>query len=84
IDLSLFKLSLQTFDPWFVGVIGAAGVLTALVPGSMILTTASTLLANDIYRGLVQRNASDETVAKLARVCVPVVAVVAVLFTLHG
>jgi SSS family solute:Na+ symporter len=84
IDLSLFKLSLQTFDPWFVGVIGAAGVLTALVPGSMILTTASTLLANDIYRGLVQRNASDQAVAKLARVCVPVVAVVAVLFTLHG
>ena len=29
IDLSLFKLSIQTFDPWFVGVIGAAGVLTA-------------------------------------------------------
>ncbi|CAG9220364.1 MULTISPECIES: sodium:solute symporter family protein [Paraburkholderia] len=84
IDLSLFKLSLQTFDPWFVGVIGAAGILTALVPGSMILTTASTLLANDIYRGLVQRNASDETVAKLARVFVPLVAVVAVLFTLHG
>ncbi|WP_109483026.1 sodium:solute symporter family protein [Paraburkholderia sp. C35] len=84
IDLSLFKLSLQTFDPWFVGVIGAAGVLTALVPGSMILTTASTLLANDVYRGLVQRNASDETVARLARFFVPVVAVVAVLFTLHG
>jgi SSS family solute:Na+ symporter len=84
IDLSLFKLSLATFDPWFVGVIGAAGVLTALVPGSMILTTASTLLANDIYRGLVQRNASDESVARLARLFVPVVAVVAVLFTLHG
>ncbi|HWT35673.1 MAG TPA: sodium:solute symporter family protein, partial [Paraburkholderia sp.] len=84
IDLSLFKLSLATFDPWFVGVIGAAGVLTALVPGSMILTTASTLLANDIYRGLVKRDASDETVARLARFFVPVVAVVAVLFTLHG
>jgi solute:Na+ symporter, SSS family len=84
IDLSLFKVALQTFDPWFVGVIGAAGVLTALVPGSMILTTASTLLANDIYRGVVQRNASDESVAKLARMFVPVVALVAVVFTLHG
>ncbi|MBP0592559.1 sodium:solute symporter family protein [Paraburkholderia sp. LEh10] len=84
IDLSLFKLSLQTFDPWFVGVIGAAGVLTALVPGSMILTTASTLLANDVYRGLVQRDASDERVAKLARLIVPLVALVAVVFTLHG
>src|SRR6266702_4224511 len=84
IDLSLFRLSLQTFDPWFVGVIGAAGVLTALVPGSMILTAASTLLANDVYRGMVSRNASDATVAKLARFLVPVVALVAVGFTLAG
>jgi len=84
IDLSLFRLSLQTFDPWFVGVIGAAGVLTALVPGSMILNTASTLLANDVYRGLLQRDAADATVAKLARILVPVVALVAVAFTLHG
>ncbi|HEY1995824.1 sodium:solute symporter [Paraburkholderia sp.] len=84
IDLSLFRLSLQTFDPWFVGVIGAAGVLTALVPGSMILNTASTLLANDVYRGMLQRNAADATVTKLARMLVPVVALVAVGFTLHG
>jgi solute:Na+ symporter, SSS family len=84
IDLSLFRLSIQSFDPWFVGVIGAAGVLTALVPGSMILTTASTLLANDIYRGALARQAPDAAVAKLARYMVPVVALVAVLFTLHG
>ncbi|HEY3598545.1 MAG TPA: sodium:solute symporter [Paraburkholderia sp.] len=84
IDLSLFRISLQTFDPWFVGVIGAAGVLTALVPGSMILTTASTLIANDIYRGLLNRQASDTSVGMIARMLVPVVALVAVLFTLHG
>ncbi|CAG4888796.1 sodium:solute symporter family protein [Paraburkholderia saeva] len=84
IDLSLFRLSIQTFDPWFVGVIGAAGVLTALVPGSMILTSASTLLANDVYRGALQRNASDAKVGKLARLLVPAVALVAVGFTLHG
>jgi solute:Na+ symporter, SSS family len=84
IDLSLLRLSIQSFDPWFVGVIGAAGVLTALVPGSMILTTASTLLANDLYRGALARQAPDAAVAKLARYMVPVVALVAVLFTLHG
>ncbi|PLZ03844.1 sodium:solute symporter [Burkholderia sp. WAC0059] len=84
IDLSLFRLSLQTFDPWFVGVIGAAGVLTALVPGSMILTTASTLLANDVYRGLLKKDADDASVARLARFLVPVVALVAIGFTLHG
>ena len=50
IDLSLLRLSVQTFDPWFVGVIGAAGVLTAIVPGSMILIASTTLLANNIFR----------------------------------
>ncbi|MBU6491216.1 MAG: sodium:solute symporter [Burkholderiales bacterium] len=84
IDLSLFKLSIQTFDPWFVGVIGAAGVLTALVPGSMILMSASTLLANDIYRGGIAHGASDEATNRLARFLVPVVALVAVGFTLKG
>ncbi|MDE1181729.1 sodium:solute symporter [Paraburkholderia sp.] len=84
IDLSLFRLSLLTFDPWLIGVIGAAGVLTALVPGSMILTSASTLLANDVYRGALKRTASDAEVGTLARMLVPVVALVAVAFTLHG
>ncbi|KPD00352.1 putative symporter YodF [Geobacillus sp. BCO2] len=41
-DLALLKLSVQTFDPWVVGLIGAAGLLTAMVPGSMILMTTST------------------------------------------
>ncbi|RKP50898.1 sodium:solute symporter family protein [Trinickia fusca] len=84
IDLSLFRLSLQTFDPWFVGVIGAAGVLTALVPGSMILNAAATLIANDIYRGAVNRQANEASVAKIARALVPIVALVAVGFTLKG
>jgi SSS family solute:Na+ symporter len=84
IDLSLLKLSIQTFDPWFVGVIGAAGVLTALVPGSMILTSGATLLANDIYRGGLRHEASDDDVRRLARWLVPVIALVAVVFTLRG
>ena len=33
IDLALFKHSVKTFNPCFVGVIGATGVLTALVSG---------------------------------------------------
>jgi SSS family solute:Na+ symporter len=83
IDLALFRLSIQTFDPWFVGVIGAAGVLTALVPGSMIMMTAATLLANNIYRPL-RGGAPDATVVTLARRLVPVIALVAVFFTLRG
>jgi len=83
IDLALFRLSIQAFDPWFVGVIGAAGVLTALVPGSMIMMTAATLLANNIYRPL-KGEVPDRTVSRLARWLVPLIALVAVFFTLRG
>jgi solute:Na+ symporter, SSS family len=83
IDLSLLRLSIDTFDPWFVGVIGAAGVLTALVPGSMILISAATLVANDIFRAL-RPQTSETTVTWTARALVPVVALVAVYFTLQG
>ncbi len=83
VDLALFKLSVKTFDPWFVGAIGAAGVLTALVPGSMILMTAATLLANNLYR-LADRSADDARVMRVARLFVPVVALVAIYFTLQG
>jgi SSS family solute:Na+ symporter len=83
IDLSLFRLAIQTFDPWFVGVIGAAGVLTALVPGSMILLSAATLLANDVLRALMP-DIADDRVTLTARGFVPVIALVAVYFTLQG
>jgi solute:Na+ symporter, SSS family len=83
IDLSLLRLSVQTFDPWFVGVIGAAGVLTALVPGSMILIAAATLLANNIFR-IVRPQTTEATVSRLAKLLVPVVALVSVIFTLNG
>ncbi len=83
VDLSLFRLALQTFDPWFIGIIGSAGVLTALVPGSMLVMAASTLLAKNIYRTMVP-SASDRQVAKVAKLFVPVVTLVAVLFTFKG
>jgi len=84
VDLSLLRLAVQTFDPWFVGLIGAAGLLTALVPGSAILTAAATMLANDVYRGTVRRDLSEETVSRLARAIVPFVTLVGVFFALKG
>ena len=83
VDLALFKLSVKTFDPWFVGVIGAAGVLTALVPGSMILMTAATLVANNLYR-MADRTADDARVLTVAQFMVPLIALVAIYFTLRG
>ncbi|MFP5113072.1 sodium:solute symporter family protein [Bacillaceae bacterium C204] len=82
-DLALLKLSMQTFDPWVVGLIGAAGLLTAIVPGSMIMMSAATLLAKNVYKVFVPK-ASDHQVSKLAKNLVPVVALIALYFTFKG
>ncbi|HEY6867946.1 MAG TPA: sodium:solute symporter, partial [Candidatus Eisenbacteria bacterium] len=82
-DLSLLRLSKLAFPSWVVGLIGAAGVLTALVPGSMLLMTAATILAKNVYRPFVP-SASDRTIALLARALVLPIALIAVLFALHG
>jgi solute:Na+ symporter, SSS family len=82
-DLALLRLSIQTFDPWVVGLIGAAGLLTAMVPGSMILMTASTLLAKNVYK-VFSPSATDEQVAKLAKYLVPVIALISLYFTFRG
>ncbi|UMY17599.1 sodium:solute symporter [Methylobacterium organophilum] len=83
VDLSLFKIALETFPPWFVGVIGATGVFTALVPGSMILIAGATLTANTLLRPLL-RGRADASTGTLARLTAPVLALVCVAFTLHG
>jgi solute:Na+ symporter, SSS family len=83
IDLSLFYLSRKTFSPWVLGVIGGAGVLTALVPGSMIMMTAATLTANNVYRAC-RPSVSQDHLALVAKWLVPVVALISVWFTLQG
>lgn len=83
IDLALLEVSMKTFDPWFVGIIGAAGLLTALVPGSLILMNTSTLIAKNIYH-VFSPNATEQRVMNVARSLVPIVALIAVYFTLGG
>ena len=83
IDLALFHIATITFTPAVVGIIGAVGVLTALVPGSLILMNAATLLAHNLYR-LLHKGCDDAQVGRMAKGLVPVVALVAVGFTLHG
>ena len=82
-NLALFKLVVQELPPWAVGVVGAAGVLTALVPGSLISMTTATLLARNLY-GFAKPGASDNEIVNLAKSLVVVVMLVAVLFTLTG
>ena len=80
IDLSLLRISKDQFSPLLVGVIGATGLLTALVPGSIILMVASTVLAKNVY-GALSPSTSERTIGTLAKIMVPVVALVSLWFS---
>jgi SSS family solute:Na+ symporter len=66
-DLALLTVVRHTFAPWFLGIVGGAGALTAMVPASIFILTAATLFAKNLYRPLFAPGMSDDQVAKLAR-----------------
>jgi len=66
-DLAMLTVVRRTFPPWFLGVIGGAGALTAMVPAAIFILTASTLFAKNLYRPLIAPRMTDDQVARLAR-----------------
>src|SRR3954469_16573674 len=82
-DLALLSVSKDAFPAWFVGLIGSAGILCALVPGSMLLIASATTVAKNIVRG-VNPDLSDESTARLSKLLVPVIALAGVAFVFAG
>jgi SSS family solute:Na+ symporter len=82
-DMALLEISVRSFPPWFVGVIGGTGVLTALVPGSLLLTTSATCLARNLFQA-ARPTATAETANRVARGSVPVLALIAMYFAISG
>jgi SSS family solute:Na+ symporter len=82
-DLALLSVAKDAFPQWFVGLIGSAGVLCALVPGSMLLIASATTVAKNIVRG-VNPSLTDESTATLSKLMVPVIALAGVAFVFAG
>jgi SSS family solute:Na+ symporter len=83
-DMSLLMLARKSFPAWFLGVIGGAGALTAMVPAAIIILTASTLFAKNVYRPLFSPQMSDDKVARLAKVMVLVLALTSFFLALYS
>lgn len=81
-DLSLLTLVSKTFPAWFLGVVGGAGALTAMVPSAILSLTAATLFAKNLYRPFFAPGMTDEQVTKLARRLVIVMMIAALGFAL--
>ena len=82
-DLSLLTIIRKSFPPWFLGVIGGAGALTAMVPAAIFILTAATLFAKNLYRPLFAPAMTDDQVAKLARVMVVVLGLISLCFAIY-
>jgi SSS family solute:Na+ symporter len=82
-DLSLLRLAINTFDPWVIGFIGAAGLLTALVPASVMLMAASVGLTNSFYKVLVPKATGKQQLV-VSRIIIIAISVVALIITIKG
>jgi solute:Na+ symporter, SSS family len=81
-DLSMLTVVQKTFPPWFLGIVGGAGALTAMVPSAILILTAATLFAKNFYRPIVVPSMSDDSVARLAKWASVALMAVALFFTL--
>jgi SSS family solute:Na+ symporter len=83
-DLALLTLVRTSFPAWFLGVIGGAGALTAMVPAAILILTAATLFAKNLWRPVFAPAMTDDQVTKVARAMVVVLSVVSLYLATHS
>jgi solute:Na+ symporter, SSS family len=83
-DLAMLTIVRKTFPAWFLGVIGGAGALTAMVPAAIQILTASTLFAKNLCRPILAPSMSDQQVAKLAKITVLVITLAALCSAIYS
>jgi solute:Na+ symporter, SSS family len=83
-DLALLTVVRLSFPAWFLGVIGGAGALTAMVPAAIFTLTAAALFAKNLYRPLFAPDMTDDQVARLARVMVVVLSLISLYFAIYS
>lgn len=83
-DLAMLTIVRKAFPPWFLGIIGGAGALTAMVPAGILILTASTLFAKNLCRPILAPGMSDPQVARLAKITVLVITVAALFSAIYS
>jgi SSS family solute:Na+ symporter len=83
-DLSLLTIVRKTFPAWFLGLVGGAGALTAMVPAAIQILTAATLFAKNLWRPLFAPHMSDQQVAKLAKITVLAITAIALTSAIYS
>ena len=83
-DLALLLMVRNSFPAWFLGVVGGAGALTAMVPAAIFTLSAATLFAKNLFRPLFAPHMTDDQVSKLARVMVVVLSLISLYAAIYS
>jgi SSS family solute:Na+ symporter len=81
-DMAFLALVNKTYPSWFMGFVGAAGAVTAMVPSAILVLFASTLLAKNVYKAGFKPQMSEEKVMTLSRFMVLVIMTFALIFAI--
>lgn len=81
---ALLTLIYHLYPQWFLGVVGGAGMLIAIVPSAGLLLTMGTIFSQNIYKGLFDRNASEKTVLLVSRISVVMATIIALWLTVKS
>jgi len=82
-DMAFLEIVWVTYPSWFLGFVGAAGAVTAMVPSSVLVLFAATLLAKNIYKAVLAPQASETTVLRLSRILVLIIMVLALFLAFY-
>jgi SSS family solute:Na+ symporter len=72
-DFAFLTLVNRTYPPWFMGFVGAAGAVTAMVPASVLVLFGSMLVAKNVYQTGFHPKASEESVLFVSRIMIVVI-----------
>ena len=81
-DMAFLEIVNKTYPSWFLGFVGAAGAVTAMVPAAILVLFGATLLAKNVYQTGFNPKASDESVMRLSRLMVLVITTAALVLAL--
>jgi SSS family solute:Na+ symporter len=81
-DMAFLALVNKTYPAWFMGFVGAAGAVTAMVPSAILVLFASALLAKNVYKAGFKPQMSEEKVMILSRFMVLVIMIFALIFAI--
>lgn len=82
-DMAFLELVRVTYPSWFLGFVGAAGAVTAMVPSSVLVLFAATLLAKNVYKTGFAPHISETMVLRLSRILVLIIMILALILAFY-